>query len=448
MGENQGDDLGYGHFKKLQYNSEDRQWLSTRRFHRRARPFLHYGHEHNWIPANPVPPRQDDIYAKDVTRQTYKLGGSYPEVTPAFDVLEDVANSLPEHFNYHDEDNKEQTDLLSFGFAHGPHGSVDGQYTHRVPLVAFPHGQNGEILCVMEMRRSRTGWQDSKNFWVNTFHLDNTPAAFIPGPGASIRQVMFADPLDSPATLLAVRYPLCIRVFRMQYSSDRAVNQKGILATRIIPEQLLSIASNDYGEEFVHMAFNPLDQHQLAVIDSKGKWRILWIQREKFGDKRYSARQRHQGQSVHASSTPSDSSEHLHRRFLYRVLWGYNSASLAVCAEDTIELYGLFTERTHVAFHCASAGARKDLILDIKKDYTGENVFVLTLESLTWLKHHVVGIGQSFNDADAGGLKPVFSWKHHLHTADQSVRLIVCDRSEGQSGATSDDRIILTFLNW
>lgn len=431
MSENLDDDLDYGHLSRTQYVRNRSAWLSTRSANRAISRSGICGQECNWIAEESSTLSDHDHTAKDVIRKARGISKAHPELVPAWPTLEDVANDPKVHFKRLQEEKPVPAQHLAFGFASAPERKIAGVSSRRVPVVAFPKGPDGTLLCVMELRRSRAGWKESRELWLETFQLRDGVATHYPGPGPRIRQLVFAAPRDQSATLLAVRYPMSISILRPRFASDYDTMEKGYRSTRIKLEHLTAISTESSVSTISYMAFSPHNQHHLATIDTQGVWTVFEIQVRSRAPERSLTKPVHRGQASPSTLLAALRVSSRNRtEDNYRLSWISNSEKLVIFSHRNSEIYSLGATRLDdlYDFDRGMGGS----LLDLKRLPTNDrDMFLLTTESFIWLRYGMKNFAPSSVDPEVGGFVKLFSWRHHLPTNDQTLGLALCERSAG-----------------
>lgn len=444
-------DLEYGHLRNLRYVPRAQTWSSSRRPGSVLTKDSNIGHEQQWA-ARGRSGETDHTYTADGPsfEPLRSLSHDYPEVVPALYLLEDLEKTSIAKSVHGPRGRQEQRNLLAFGYAKAPRIRVDGEYVDRVPLLALPSGEHGEILCVVQLRSSRSGWADTSEPWLKTFEISEDCMAHEPGLGAPILQIVFSEPGAEAATPLAVRYPASISIFLPIYSTESCRPGDHGNRGRLELSHIATISVREHMHSVVDMTFNPFYQQQLAVIDKKGVWKVLEIQRSIFGatgQRMHSVSRLHHSLPVQVIAAGQAAVPHgIDSGPVWqssRVTWIRSATQLVVASVASVQLYYLPNNGPPETSYNLGTAKNACYVLDMQKRADNEeDLFVLTTDSVVWLRYTLVKVGKP-GEPDLVTFSILFSWQHHLMTEATLFSSALWNRSDGMCSCDDDfDRLI------
>ncbi|KAF2767992.1 hypothetical protein EJ03DRAFT_383651 [Teratosphaeria nubilosa] len=264
-------DLPYGHFGRAEYDPDNRAW-SFERDQQTCDLWRPLGEPKVVVqPIRTINAQQstDDVPSHRLPRQAQALLKAHPEIQPAFDLLAPLAcvsEAVESLASVHDPT---VGSLLSFGL-------VRSEADQRlVEIAAFASGATGGDLRLIQIRKQRRGWRDSKNAWLEMPVVNGEKSTWH-GDGAAIRQVCFGTTVDSSQNFLAVRLHTKTIVFRP------IIRRKALSGTedsRLDANPRLELCWEKTGKvPHAHVSFNPWFNRQFGIVDQAGKcnvWEVM-----------------------------------------------------------------------------------------------------------------------------------------------------------------------------
>ena len=261
------DDTGtYGQFGNVVYDFDDRDW----RFSRSANTIyaLRLLGEPRII-IEPCDSRHSTGFPQDgkegPTRrrenQTKALIKLHPELQPASGLLADLARLSEAVEEASDRHDPAQGNLLTFGII------TDELAKRQVEVAAFPTGPTGSALRVVQVQKQRRGWHDIEGVYLRAPTIYGE-AAIWEGPGVPIQSIVFATPLESGDSCLAVQLMTETLIFRPLLGKTRLPG-----GSRMDVNLLHTIGLDQTrNSPPADVTFNPWYPRQFAVLNQAGSW--------------------------------------------------------------------------------------------------------------------------------------------------------------------------------
>ncbi|KAK4636315.1 hypothetical protein CLAFUW4_01715 [Fulvia fulva] len=277
------------------------------------------------------PPHADHLFGnvrdgepkgKRHARQVKALVEAFPELEPAVDLLPpllQVSETVEDAQSRHDPS---AGSIVAFA-------NIRSQAGHRaVPVVAMRTGVTGCTLRVAQLEMQRHGWAEDKTTWLEMPVLGSDQTTWSSSAGV-IQQLLFAEETENRDTLLAVRLPTKVIVFRILIAkgSVKAGTPSGLKLDMIFE----SDGNLPSQRTYMDIAFNPWFSQQIAVIDSAGEWQVLEVSLRK-------ARQ----YSVVCKSASQDNNDRAAIADGWaRIAWVSDVATVATCSRQRVALHSI-----------------------------------------------------------------------------------------------------------
>lgn len=421
--------LNYGHFGRAQYDQNTKEWKFQRE-NGTQDVLVSLIELRDALPATSSIPTADETERPDVARIVKR----YPELQTAHDILKDYAEeALRSPSDLADEASRES--LMSFGrltYSHDYRQRASGK---AIPAFAAPGGENGDALRITRLQKSQRRLdEDGRIVEVPAFSEE---VGWWTGQADRIRQICFAQVSATQGSLLAIRLSAQIIVFRPLWHSLRVPPSGASYGctfppSRIEANPILRISLQQTGgSPYVDMCFNPKDQRQLAVVDTRGLWavfhisgrhsRIRLVYEAKIMKRGTTSKSNHgivDDESVTSSDAPNDPGG----SDWYRLLWFQNA--LIIASRNQLQLANLQHggEMNDLLFQ--HGDILKAPLLDVRQSpLNADEVFVLDSRQLLL-----------FNVQVASGRADVamaFSWNHFRDFDDLSLTLSVTSLVQG-----------------
>jgi len=418
MAERSVNDLSYGHFGELYYDSQTQKWLSRR--HQASGAGLQaLGRARIYVEPEIL---QEDVATdfkkfrgQRADRASHVLSSIIPDFGLARTTLENHTSDWTESASRQYEEEWKSGDLLALAKLHSEH--APGHRTKKCTVLAFPSGGAGSILKLTELRDARHGWGvDRKSAWLKTFKVREADSATYYADG-KIRQICFAkNRVDDSHPLLAVRTAMSITVFmpRIFLSAESAGQvTRGHVgnASRIALQQINRFSIDGNGlVEFVDISFNPWFPTLLAAVLEDGRyylWTLLpgqhtWDQKD----------------SIEGDIGDLDSQDTAIDNW-HRIVWMSNSTFI-VSTRTHLKGYRRRGANVKCTNQDVLATNGENTILDVRRNPIDDSCVFVTNTT------HVICLHGERNvrnvDADLS-FTIALSWRHYRDPDDLSLRL-------------------------
>ncbi|KAI7977281.1 hypothetical protein EIK77_004697 [Talaromyces pinophilus] len=414
--------LQYGNPGPATYSSANQEWHFVRRF----RPLV-------------APSAENLPVARKKDKDINALLEDYPElisIVPSFAREEELSQTVQEADSYF---NPQMSSVLEFGNAQmSEHIRTRRGRMRTVPIAAFASGQNQNVLSLrmIEAERVITNLDQDAAFRVPTIgYSKGVDWAFTETP---IRQVKFADSIENPGDLLAVRLLSSTVILQPIYHREaQLIDSPELLGTAYSRSQISHIdpcviaeidVSQTGGFTHVDVTFNPWYLKQFAIVDERGQWSIWQLQDiVRLGDG-VAPELLHSG-LLPCDAVNGDEGESLTDEVEYdtwgRLEWVRDLNTFIVCGRRNAMLYvmeGTATTAYGIELNWQSS---TEWILDVKS-LSSQNslVFVLTTTRILCFDFKLA-------DQEAQPIHPQFAWLHDRDADDLTLRLTSLTIDEG-----------------
>ena len=344
-------------------------------------------------------------------KQAKALVSFYPEIQPALEHLPDLARVSEAIENATNQHDPTRGNLLAFG-------TIPNELTgSHIEVVAFPTGPTGGNLRVVQVQRQGRGWEDSKDEWlaVPTIHGEE---AVWEGPGVSIESIAFSEPKTRGGIFLVLRLLAEILIFRPILRRSTSY-RRSRLDLELVLRLSLDVTN---GITYAHVAFNPWNDRQLALIDQIGSWSV----------KRLDINPAVSFESIFDSKMLEDLADVQLVPMddgWARIMWAGNEGLIVVCSRRKImvvDLSGLAVRSFPKAQSLLTTSM--DWNLDLAVPHSREDLCVL----LTSTNLYIYRVGKEKDGALS--VTVAASVRHFLSPDDISLRLNVFQDNDGELG--------------
>lgn len=282
MAEHSVNDLSYGHFGELYYDTGKQQWLAKR--HQSAGESLQaLSTSKTYVePAilEQTVSQDPRLYIGNRVEKAWSLLSTIPDFGFAQTTLKNHILDWTEPATKVAEQDWKSGDLLAYAKLRSEH--TPGRRIRESNVLAFPSGGAGDVMKLTELREARHGWGlDRKSAWLKTLEIRETGSTTYFADGR-IRQICFAsNQVDETHPLLAARTAMSITVFLPQVylsaePADQANRAQIRSGSRISLQQVFRFSIEGNGLiEFIDMSFNPWFPTTLAAVLEDGRYH-LW----------------------------------------------------------------------------------------------------------------------------------------------------------------------------
>jgi RNA polymerase I-specific transcription initiation factor RRN6 len=339
--------------------------------------------------------------------------------------------------------------LLDFGNANPPESDKSGGRFRNVPIAVIASGDNGNILTFLRVENEMIDVAQGDGQSTRIPRIGTSETAQWAAGTAPIRQIRFADSIDEPAGLMAVRLQLSTVIFRPLFRRDRipAKALGGSEHTSIVPPHnshldpnpVVEIAtSKTGGSAHVDVTFNPWYQRQFAIIDENGRWSIWNISHR---SKRVGSES---ASCVHSGSVPpagyqkrTEIDNQLQFDGWGRVEWVRDVGTFVACSRRNMILY-IFEGDVFSSMIVELVLKSSEWILDLKRS----SVQMSQLFILTTLRIFCLNIDPQPNGRNPRScIAPQLSCQHFRDPEDITLRLTSLCIGEGNIDSTSSYEI-------
>lgn len=421
MAEHSVNDLSYGHYGELFYDTEQEKWISREQLVKgESLQALGYPKTYHQSTADNEDAGQASIRSRRSAR-VKRVTGKLQRLTPGFgfadDTLEDHAEDLDTFAERLADDEWRVSDLL----IHAKLQAHDGRRLRSYDLLAFPGGDRGDILRVVELRDARTGWgMDKKSAWLKTKEVRDVDSMSWQADG-QIRQICFADnQVEERHPLLAVRTAKSVTVLlpRILADADARSRHAGTDGTpRIVLDEVVDWQSESiHNVEFVDLAFNPWFPSTLAAITEDGQfhlWTLLPFRRT-FDD----------AETVVGESADLDFDED--DNGWQKIVWT-SSSSFIICNRRRVKAFRRRGNEAICFNQDVLASDSNHIITDIRKSPIEDvGLFITTTSHIMYIRS-----SRDMRNVEADlSYNIVFSWRHNRDHRDTSLRLSFVEEQE------------------
>ena len=271
------DDLAYGHLGWCHYEEELRQWKFQRR-PCRANVLQRIGNPVKGTATAPRTATRNDR-TTGVRKATKRLLEHFPELVPSSSLLPSLATVSKRVLRYESLHEPLASSLVAFGRATACNEERNSLQDHGTKVVAFASGINGESVSFIPSRPHNR--QEQRDF-PETFNILASEGMTWHGLRSPILQLKFSEYGLLAGSHLAVRYRQAILLLKIKIerrelggmprnSTDFSGSSAQLEAAKVLFIENLAAAD----AQLADVCFSPKSEHELGMIDSKGRWSIF-----------------------------------------------------------------------------------------------------------------------------------------------------------------------------
>lgn len=414
-------DLSYGHYGELFYDTDQQKWLSRKHLVN-GESLQSLGNPKTYNGSKPDDedegkPKKRGAPITRAKRSIAQLQKVMPGFGFADDILEDHASDLDAFARKPAEEDWKVSDLL----VHAEVQVHDGRKIRRCGFLAFPGGDSGDILRVVELRDARTGWgMDKKSAWLKTKEIREIDSTSWQADGR-IRQICFAhNQVEERHPMLAVRTARSVTVLLPRLSTDVETPSHLALTagtSRILLEEVVHFPIEAVNNiEFVDLAFNPWFPSTLAAVSEYGQfylWTLLPF-RQTFD----------QNETVTGESTDLDLEDD--DNGWHKILWTSNS-SFIICNRRRVKAFRRRGKDAICMNQDVLASDPNHIITDLRRSPIEDiGLFITTTSHIMYLRS-----SRDMRNSEADlSYTTVFSWRHNRDHHDTSLKLSFAEEQE------------------
>jgi RNA polymerase I-specific transcription initiation factor RRN6 len=421
MTEHSVNDLSYGHFGQLIYDTEQHEWLSSRHT-TKGEGLKALGVVKTYVTSETV--GRPDLRRGQSKSKNYGNGYLYRKLPVMGMVAPEELTQLVAETEQPGFDHKDDWKILE-RVVHAKLRVWD-QQGRRHNVLVFPGGAAGSILKTIVLRDARQGWgiDRSNSAWLRTLDLKEVNSTSWQADG-NIRQICFAtNYVDEPHPLLAFRTPRSITVVSpripvLQDTTSHATIADDHATTRIHLEQVLKLGVEAMnGAEFVDLSFNPWFPTTLAAVTEHGRWYLRTLL-SRLHTVEYSENLDGYFGDFDEDDAPDDR--------WHRILWTSNSTFI-ICNRNILKAY----RRQGQIVTCINADVLASqstiIIIDLKRSPTEDScIFITTATHIIYLR-----VNRDLRNSEAKQTFSILlSWRHNRSTGDKTLRMSFIEEEEG-----------------
>ncbi|TKA24980.1 hypothetical protein B0A50_06078 [Salinomyces thailandicus] len=341
-------------------------------------------------------------------RETQGIIKAHPELQPASSLLPPllrVGEAVESATEHHDP---LMGNLLAVGTISS---EID---KNPVSVLAFSGGPAGNHLRIVELKKQRQGWADTKNAWIEVPAIHGEQTEWL-GDGSPIQQISFARALEGGDASLAVRTRTKTFIFWPVLRRRRFEGpSKSRLDVNMVFELPISMTG---GSSHVDVAFNPWYNRQFAVTDHIGCWSV-W---ELVGRAKMTARPILQSTDANGEREGRPAMDDGRKR----VLWVCDPTVLAHATRDHVSLFRVDDDtRWNTRIDIVSLESAQGWILDIAVAPSHpSHLWVLTA-------HRLVVYLVWKDDEGELSYRSVTSVRHYRNPEDITLSMLVFDDND------------------
>lgn len=173
------------------------------------------------------------------------------------------------------------------------------------------------------------------------------------------------------------------------------------------------------------IAFNPLYNRQIAIVDQSGHWSI-WDNEPRHSKKTLPRLVARKSGEILEDYNPDPKlriPEHSLPDGWHRIFWVCNLSTILVCSRTHLAVFDVGSKTTRLDSTDFLVAKGIEIILDVKRSATDlDHVFVLTTFRIYWLE--ILPSEQKIDDLNVpGGVKLLLSYRHFRNENDDKMRL-------------------------
>ena len=324
--------------------------------------------------------------------------------------------------------------LISFGSAANLGKRNSEHRTVKVVVVAGgPGGEAVKILRLSEVQAELEGCEDTQLTYGT---IDETEQGFWVSYGSPIQQVCFSEDNGQLGGMLAIRCSTVTTilrpVLRRRPVPPSAAGRSNPPTMDLQPSLLdanpiVDLPINLTGDaSHVDVAFNPWDQHQLAVLDTTGRWSIWVIEEQSKSRPLWTV------QPAFSGNLPAEEEDAFGSRVATDtwgiILWVYNPNMILVARRSTMILHDTPSGAQQMLGHGLGLEEASEWIFDVKRNpLDSTQLFVLTSSCIFWLR---VGVSEDSSNGEARA-HILLSRRHFQSYEDRGLQISVSATTKG-----------------
>lgn len=305
-----------------------------------------------------------------------------------------------------------------------------------VEVVAIAGGPAGEAVRILRLPKVQARLDRSEDTGLTHWAIDKTDQGFWVGYGSPIQQICFSEDSGQLAGLLAVRCltvtALLKPVVRRRPVPPTAVSRKRPPSrdsqhSLLDPNPIVDLPIDRTGNApHADVTFNPWDQHQLAVLDTNGRWSI-WNIEERYKPRTvwtvragFSGNLPGEEEDAFSNTAPSES--------WGIILWVSGPSRILIARRSTIALLDTTTGAQQMLGHGLGLEGASEWIFDVKRNPEDPTqLFVLTSSCIFWLRVTAHEVSSERETT----MHVLLARRHFRSHEDRSLQISLCAKMEG-----------------
>lgn len=339
--------------------------------------------------------------------------------------------------------------LIAFGSAEDVSNRDSGSGT--VEVVAVAGGSAGEAVRIVYLPKAQAESEGHEDTPFTHWAIDKKEQGFWVGRGSPVQQVCFSEDDGQPGGLLAVRCSTATTILRPLLRcrpvspanlSRKKTFSKHFHPSRLDPNPIAELHINLTGHaSHVDVAFNPWDQHQIAVLDANGWWSIWDIEES---TKRRTTWTLRAGISGNFSAEEEDAVGGTTIQDSWGIiLWIYSPTSIVIARRSAVVLHNTISGIQQMLGHDLRLAEASEWIFDVKRSpVDSTQLFVLTSSCIFWLR---ISADQALSKQEARA-HILLARRHFRSQEDRSLQISLSATTEGMNSFNGSPLHLLTRL--
>ncbi|MCJ1243508.1 hypothetical protein MMC30_000705 [Trapelia coarctata] len=259
-------------------------------------------------------------------------------------------------------------------------------------VAGRPSGEAVRILRLSKVQAELEGREDTQ---LTHWAIDRTEQGSWVGRGSPIQQLCFSEDNGQPGGMLAVRCSTVTTILQPivrrrpvppATAGRKKPPSKDFKPSLLDPYPIVDLPITLTGDApHVDVTFNPWDQHQLALLDSNGRWSIWNIEKR---SKRRTVWTVRAGFSGNLPAEEEDALDATSTSDSWGIiLWVCSPTTILIAKRNTIVLQDTTTGIQQTLGHGLGLDEASEWIFDVKRNpRDSAQLFVLTSSCIFWLR--------------------------------------------------------------
>ena len=434
------DDLAYGHLGEATYDSATEEW-HFQRLPGIRQQLLQVSEAAVFVDGTVSDTSGSIIQPATARNRNIKdLVKSEPVFAPAAFLLHSIVQISEAVVHTTSTYDPISSNLIAFGTAHDLR--VGGSGRRDVNIVAVVGGRGGEVIRLFRLQATRLEWEGHADVNISCTKINRTEESIWTGDKIPVQQVCFSEDKGQPGAWLAIRFSTKTSILQpllrdrptlsTRARTERTVGQQS-LQSYLDANLIVDLAiERTGGATHVDVTFNPWKQHELAILDTNGRWSI-W---------NFKARPSRRGVwdllACASGSLMDCIGDDSKKDELATnapdgwgvILWVYDIDTVAVANRRILTLCNIKDRLQQSSEPGLGLNSRSHWIIDVKRSpVSTADLFVLTTLCMFWLRIEA-GNENAENRVDC---RILLARRHFRSQEDPSLRLSLCGKLGGMT---------------